>query len=497
MGNRRFAALAQAQRQPALVRSAITVGPVGGALEAEAQRVAAGVSRPRRAHPAAALGQRGPAAPASVVRALRAPGRPLDAPSRSWFEARLGVELGAVRVHDDRDAAASAADVEARAYTVGSDIVLGAGERADDRAVLGHELAHAIQDPSGAVLRRLPVAPGSCGRLLGDASRRRGPRVAERHVQAFLADEIGDPGDLEREFPVPAGSAAPYRTDGGPGDDSSIDPQVIDRAGRGLVDFALYDGSPNMEFLEVKEATFQSLQFAERQLVNYLEKANAALPETRRAWTRRGHQYAHFTGVHEMPQSRWTPPSTTTTIDGHDVLLGWCGDGVIVFKTLDLSNQDLLYCGISDKGQTDAFIDRMLGQAEEYAATAMARRLVALGLGPVNVRLLLDAVRKKLKDSIRWLLERAIAAVCAGAIELTTDMVIEQLRRWLRNQDLQLLEPDPALAIDSLADGLLVKLTPQGEQSDLPLGEAARRTAGVLTIGVILDALLDLGLIFA
>ena len=168
-----------------------------------------------------------------------------------------------------------------------------------------------------------------------------------------------------------------------------------------------------------------------------------------------------------------------------------------MFKTLDRSNKDLYYCGISDDGETDAFIDRMLSQAEEYVATALRRRLLALGEPEVNLKLLLDAGRKRLKQSIRWLLERAMKAVCAGAIELTAAMVLEQLRRWLRNQDLQLIEPDTKVAIEDLAGGLLYKMTPDGEKSNLPLGEAAARTAGVLSIGLILDAILDLGLIFA
>lgn len=497
IGNRRFAQLVQAQRQPALARSAIALGPVDDALEAEARLAAAGRVRPRPVGAAPARAQATLAAPPSVARALSTPGRALDSATRSRFETRYGADLGQVRVHDDHRAAASAADVDARAYTVGTDIVLGSGERADDPEVLGHELAHAVQDSEGQVLRRLPTPSGSCTRLLGDARRRRGPRIAESSAQEWLADEIGIPGEIEREFAVPAGSAAPYRTDGGPGDDTYIDPQVIDRAGRGLVDIAFYDGSRNMEFLEVKEATFQSLDFAERQLANYIVQANSFLQATQSAWIRRGHQFALFQEVDPMPQTRWTPPTEPTQIEGQDVLFGWCGDGVIVFKTLDRSNRDLLYCGISDEGETDAFIDRILGQAEEYVANALRRRLLALGEPEVNLRLLLDEVRNRLKASIRWLLERAIKAVCAAAIELSAAAVLEQLRRWLRNQDLQLLEPDPKMAIENLADGLLYKLTPDGEKSKLPLGEAAARTAGVLSIGVLLDALLDLGLIFA
>lgn len=77
------------------------------------------------------------------------PGRPLDAQQRAYFEPRLDVDLGGVRIHTDADAAASAADLHARAYTVGSDVVFGKGQYSPEtprgRWVLAHELAHVAQ----------------------------------------------------------------------------------------------------------------------------------------------------------------------------------------------------------------------------------------------------------------------------------------------------------------------------------------------------------------
>jgi hypothetical protein len=88
-------------------------------------------------------------APPSVDAALAAPGRSLDEPTRTFFESRLGVDLKAVRVHADADADASTRDVEARAYTVGTDIVFGFGQyqarSESSRALLAHELAHVMQ----------------------------------------------------------------------------------------------------------------------------------------------------------------------------------------------------------------------------------------------------------------------------------------------------------------------------------------------------------------
>jgi hypothetical protein len=53
----------------------------------------------------------------------------------------LGHDLPSVRVHTDSRAADSAAAVGARAYTVGTHVVLGHGESLADRGLMVHEPA--------------------------------------------------------------------------------------------------------------------------------------------------------------------------------------------------------------------------------------------------------------------------------------------------------------------------------------------------------------------
>lgn len=76
------------------------------------------------------------------------------------MEGRVGHDFGAVRVHADATAAASANQVGAAAYTVGRHVVFGAGryhpETADGARLLAHELAHTLQQahvdaPGGAL----------------------------------------------------------------------------------------------------------------------------------------------------------------------------------------------------------------------------------------------------------------------------------------------------------------------------------------------------------
>ena len=87
--------------------------------------------------------------PPIVHEVLRSSGQPLDANTRSFFEPRFAHDFSRIRVHTDVKAAESAQAVRALAYTVGSNIVFGAGRYQPGIAVgmnlLAHELAHTVQ----------------------------------------------------------------------------------------------------------------------------------------------------------------------------------------------------------------------------------------------------------------------------------------------------------------------------------------------------------------
>ncbi len=82
-------------------------------------------------------------------------GQALPADVRTDMEGRLGADFSSVRVHTDGRAAASAAAVQARAYTVGEEVVFGSGgldtTSSDGRRTLAHELTHVVQQRSGPV----------------------------------------------------------------------------------------------------------------------------------------------------------------------------------------------------------------------------------------------------------------------------------------------------------------------------------------------------------
>ena len=89
------------------------------------------------------------ATPSLVHEVLTSPGEPLAAGLRAQMESRFGHDFGKVRVHRDGKAADSATAVQARAYTVGHEIVLGSAAAGLGRrgtvSLLGHELSHVVQ----------------------------------------------------------------------------------------------------------------------------------------------------------------------------------------------------------------------------------------------------------------------------------------------------------------------------------------------------------------
>ncbi|MGI8521630.1 MAG: eCIS core domain-containing protein [Actinomycetota bacterium] len=116
--------------------------------------------------------------PAIVHQVLRSSGRPLDPATRAEMEPRFGHDFGAVRVHTDSRAAASAHAIGSRAYTVAHNIVFAAGQHAPQtttgRRLFVHELAHVVQQHRGG----LPPNPDPDSPL-ERAAKRAATRTAE------------------------------------------------------------------------------------------------------------------------------------------------------------------------------------------------------------------------------------------------------------------------------------------------------------------------------
>ncbi|MEO8576989.1 MAG: DUF4157 domain-containing protein [Gemmatimonadales bacterium] len=87
--------------------------------------------------------------PAIVHEVLRSPGQRLDQGTREFMEPRFGHDFSHVRIHTGAKASESARLVNASAYTVGRDIVIGGPHVPYDaesgRSLIAHELTHVVQ----------------------------------------------------------------------------------------------------------------------------------------------------------------------------------------------------------------------------------------------------------------------------------------------------------------------------------------------------------------
>jgi len=117
--------------------------------------------------------------PPIVHDVLSSPGQPLDAGTRAFMEPRFRHDFSQVRVHTDARAIESAQAVNALAYTVGRNVVFGAGQCApgtdEGRRLMAHELTHVVQQKDAyGIYSKRTVNP------INDPNEQNADRVAEQ-----------------------------------------------------------------------------------------------------------------------------------------------------------------------------------------------------------------------------------------------------------------------------------------------------------------------------
>ena len=137
----------------------------------------------------------------STIDSFKGRGAPLPDSERSFFEPRFGRDLSGVRLHTGADAAASARALDAQAYTVGDNVVFGAGRyapgSASGRRLMAHELMHVVQQrPDRA--RRLASSSSVDASPGGErVSRQAAPAVADEAPAAPVAEAPPAPAEAE------------------------------------------------------------------------------------------------------------------------------------------------------------------------------------------------------------------------------------------------------------------------------------------------------------
>jgi hypothetical protein len=120
-------------------------------------------------------------------------GTPLEPEMRGRMESSFGADFSDVRVHTGDGAAASARAVDAHAYTVGNEIILGDGHgqgSTEGSRTLAHELTHVVQQRSGAV-EGTPAPGGISISSPSDRFERAAEATADRVMTTGRAGDIG------------------------------------------------------------------------------------------------------------------------------------------------------------------------------------------------------------------------------------------------------------------------------------------------------------------
>jgi hypothetical protein len=120
--------------------------------------------------------------PPVVHEVLKSPGQPLEPGIRAFMEQRFRHDFSLVRVHTDAKAIESARAVNAKAYTIGRNMVFGAGYYepgiSTGQRLLAHELAHVVQQTStGQTLQR-------------DAGTSAAPAVVRQNLVILLEESL-------------------------------------------------------------------------------------------------------------------------------------------------------------------------------------------------------------------------------------------------------------------------------------------------------------------
>ncbi|MBA7606225.1 hypothetical protein ES703_13373 [subsurface metagenome] len=87
--------------------------------------------------------------PFVISSALKGGGQPLPPNQRTFYESRMGHDFSGVRIHAGTQAADTAQAVQAKAFTLGNNIVFNTGQYSpnnqEGNKLLAHELTHVVQ----------------------------------------------------------------------------------------------------------------------------------------------------------------------------------------------------------------------------------------------------------------------------------------------------------------------------------------------------------------
>ena len=134
--------------------------------------------------------------------ALASPGHALDDESLAFMESSFGHDFSGVQLHTDSHAADSAEAINAKAYTVGQDIVFGAGQyspqSAEGRRLIAHELTHVAQQ-HGTTAQAADLTISEPGDLSEHEAEHAAEQVMTGTAEVQTAANAGQQASVQRD----------------------------------------------------------------------------------------------------------------------------------------------------------------------------------------------------------------------------------------------------------------------------------------------------------
>ncbi|HMG54016.1 MAG TPA: DUF4157 domain-containing protein [Kofleriaceae bacterium] len=195
-------------------------------------------------------------------------GAPMPADVRGGVEAETGGDLSSATVHAGPEASQMAGDLGARAFTFGSQVVLGDGAHMDDSQLLAHEATHVVQQAG-----RTPSVMRDTGSRQQTSAEIEADRVADLVNRGAATDREST---APRAFPAPSGSKPQQRhdaavarlqlietsigaEDGTPADRTTVQTKDDSQPGRHTVSHQLAAGGTRQAALDARTASAKAV----------------------------------------------------------------------------------------------------------------------------------------------------------------------------------------------------------------------------------------------
>jgi hypothetical protein len=138
---------------------------------------------------------------------LQGKGSSLPKSAQQFFNSRIGYDFGNVKIHTGKEAAESARDVNAKAYTVGNNIVFNEGqyntESTEGKKLLAHELVHVVQQSNGNHFIQRVAFANCTTRTTGQDF----PKIMLKYRLAYAREWVSEALRLLQHDPAPG---SPY-----------------------------------------------------------------------------------------------------------------------------------------------------------------------------------------------------------------------------------------------------------------------------------------------